>query len=324
MPLTDMPLEELRAYRPEVTEPADFGAFWAATLAEAREAGGAPAAYRPVEGSPLRAVDAYDVRLPGFGGQQVAGWLLLPRDAGAGDRLPAVITYLGYNTGRGRYFEHLLWASAGYAQLVMDSRGQGDATPDPDPGAAPQAPRGFLTRGITDPEQYYYRRLMTDAVRALDALRAHPAVDPDRVAVSGGSQGGGLALAVARRWPAAVAAAVVDVPFLCHIRRAALIAALGPYTELEAYLGQRGLGDPETVFGTLDYFDGLHFAPRAVAPALFSVGLMDPVCPPSTVFAARHRYAGPAELTVWPFGDHGGGGTAQLERQLAWLAATLG
>jgi cephalosporin-C deacetylase len=141
------------------------------------------------------------------------------------------------------------------------------------------------------------------------------------VAVSGGSQGGGLALATAGLCGDAVAAALIDVPFLCHFRRAAQIASAGPYPELEAYLGQRQLADPETAFGTLDYFDGLHFAPRAVAPALFSVGLMDPVCPPSTVFAACHRYGGDAEITVWPFGDHGGGRTAQLERQLGWLAA---
>jgi hypothetical protein len=34
-----------------------------------------------VDGSPLRTVDAYDVRFPGFDGQPVAGWLMLPRGA---------------------------------------------------------------------------------------------------------------------------------------------------------------------------------------------------------------------------------------------------
>ena len=62
----------------------------------------------------------------------------------------------------------------------------------------------------------------------------------------------------------------------------------------------------ETVFGTLSYFDGLNFAARANAPALFSVGLMDDIYPPSTVYAAYNHYAGPKEIRVWPFNRHEG------------------
>jgi cephalosporin-C deacetylase len=51
---------------------------------------------------------------------------------------------------------------------VIETRGQGSAsragvTPDPDV-ADPHAP-GFLTRGIGDPEAYYYRRVYIDAAR---------------------------------------------------------------------------------------------------------------------------------------------------------------
>jgi cephalosporin-C deacetylase len=45
-------------------------------------------------------------------------------------------------------------------------------------------------------------------------------------------------------------------------------------------------GDVEQAFRTLSYLDGVNFARRAGAPALFSVALMDVTCPPSTVFAA--------------------------------------
>ena len=64
----------------------------------------------------------------------------------------------------------------------MDTRGQGGQygsggdTPDP-VGSGPAAP-GFVTRGILDPATYYYRRVLTDAVRAVDAARALPGVDP--------------------------------------------------------------------------------------------------------------------------------------------------
>ena len=148
------------------------------------------------------------------------------------------MTYIGYGGGRSLPADHLLWASAGYAHLVMDTRGQGSGwTPGdtPDAGAAgdPQAP-GVMTRGIEDPAGYYYRRLMTDAVRAVDAAKAHPAVDPSRIAVGGGSQGGGLALAVAGL-RSDLRAAFIDVPFLCHYRRASEITDAAPYVELATW-----------------------------------------------------------------------------------------
>jgi cephalosporin-C deacetylase len=317
MPLTDMPLDELRDYRPAIAEPEDFDAFWSKTLDTARYSADGPAEYRQVEDSPLSTVEVFDVRFPGWGGQPVAAWLVLPR--GSRGPLPAVVTYIGYSGGRGLHHEHLLFASSGYAHLVVDSRGQGHDTPDPDPVPCTQYVGGFMTRGIEDPAHYYYRRLMTDCVRAVEALREHPAVDPSRIVVSGGSQGGGLALAVAGLAGDAVAAALVDVPFLCHFRRAAEIASDGPYPELAHYLSVHKRVDPDPVFATLDYFDGVHFAPRATAPALFSVGLMDPVCPPSTVYAAYNRYGGEKDIRVWRFGDHGGGRGSQPYEQLLWL-----
>ncbi|RLL69882.1 alpha/beta fold hydrolase [Streptomyces sp. Z26] len=320
MPLLDLPWEALRSYRPDVTPPEDFDRFWEETLAEARTAGetAPPAEYRPLADSPLRTVEAYDVRFPGWDGQPVAAWLLLPRGEPA--PLPAVVTYIGYSGGRGLHTEHLLWSAAGYAHLVVDSRGQGHDTPDPDPVPSPQYVGGFMTRGIEDPRHHYYRRLMADCVRAVDALRVHPAVDPERIVVQGASQGGGLALAVAGLAGEEVAAALVDVPFLSHMRRGTELATAGPYPEIVHYLGVHRRVDPEPVFRTLSYFDGLHFAPRAAAPALFSVGLMDPSCPPSTVFAAYNRYAGERkDITVWEFGDHGGGRGSQPEEQLRWL-----
>ena len=76
----------------------------------------------------------------------------------------------------------------------------------------------------------------------------------------------------------------------------------------------------QPTFATLDYFDGVHFAQRATAPALFSVALMDPICPPSTVYAAFNHHAGvDRTIAVWPFAGHGGGYGSTPGIQLAWL-----
>lgn len=76
MPLMDLPLEELRGYLPDREEPSDFDAFWADTLAEARGHDRAPV-FTPYDAA-LTEVDVYDVSFPGFGGDPVAGWLLVP------------------------------------------------------------------------------------------------------------------------------------------------------------------------------------------------------------------------------------------------------
>ena len=318
MPLTDLPLAELQSYRAVREEPADFDEFWAETLAGSQEA---PATFERAE-SPLRAIEVHDVTFAGAGGDAVKAWLALP--AGTTQALPCVVEFPGYGGGRGLPHDVLLYAAAGYAHLFLDVRGQGSGwrpgdTPDA-VGSGPQHP-GFMTRGIDDPRHYYYRRVITDAVRAVGAARSHPLVDADRVAVTGESQGGGLTLAVAGVVPD-LRAALPDVPFLCDFRRGTHVASTGPYLELVNYLKVHRT-QVDTVFHTLSYVDGVNFASRATCPSLFSVALMDSTCPPSTVYAAYHTYAGPRQIEVYPFNEHEGGQSFQALARLHFLDAHL-
>jgi cephalosporin-C deacetylase len=208
----------------------------------------------------------------------------------------------------------------------MDTRGQGSSwshgdTPDPDPEPPnPQLP-GFMARGIFDPRAYYYRRLIRDAVRAVEAARAHPAVDPAQIAVAGASQGGALSLAVAGLVPD-LAAALPSVPFLCHFRRAVNITDADPYFEIQRFL-RIHRDRIDLVLGNLDYFDGINFAARASCPALFSTALMDEICPPSTVFAAYNHYSGPKQIKVYPFNHHEGGESFHDMEKLRFLESAL-
>lgn len=327
MALYDLPLAELRTFKPAREEPADFDAFWAQTIAESRQHE-LNAVFTPAA-TALRTVEVFDVTYNGYGGQPIKGWLLLPITRT--DPLPVVVEYIGYGGGRGFPIDWLLWSSAGYAHFVMDTRGQGSAwrrgdTPDADATSGdPQFP-GFMTRGVLDPATYYYRRVFTDAVRAVEAAISHPAVDRNRVAITGGSQGGGITLAVAGLAPAvlgdAVKVAMPDVPFLCMFRRAVELVDTQPYQEIVRYCKvQRD--KIETVFHTLTYFDGLNFAARASARSLFSVALMDDICPPSTVYAAYNHYYGPADIRTWPFNQHEGGQSYQQLEQLKFVGEYL-
>ena len=303
MPLTDLTLAELREFRPVVAEPADFDAFWAETLSESRAVGGPLTIVDAV--TPVTRLLVHDLDFPGFAGERVRAWVTRP----PGNTLGTIIEYQGYGGGRGLPHERLHWAAAGYVHILMDTRGQGSTwgtggdTPDPH-GSGPAAP-GVMTRGIGSPRDYYYRRLFTDAVRLVDAARELPFVDPDRIAVTGGSQGGGIALAVAGLVPG-LRAVMPDVPFLCNFRRSVELTPGDPFAEIARYLAVHR-DTTERVFDTLSYFDGVNFARRATAPALFSVALMDAVVLPSSVFSAFNVYGGEATIEVYEFNGHEGG-----------------
>ena len=321
--LFDLPLDQLRDYRPDLPEPADFDEFWAATLAQTR-AFPLAATFEPAV-SLLSTVEVFDVRFAGYGGTPIAAWLLLPRHRS--EPLPCVVEYIGYGGGRGLAHDWLDWSAFGYAHLVMDTRGQGSSwrsgvTTDVHPGGAGPHVPGFLTLGLPSRDDYYYRRLYADAVRAVEAARSHPAVDPTRIVVAGGSQGGGLALAAASL-VGDVQAALPDVPFLSHFRRAVDMAGSTPYTELLNWCrSHTDLADQ--AFTALSYFDGALLGRRATAPALFSVGLLDPVCPPSTVFAAYNNYGGAnKDIRVWPWHEHEIGPGRQRAEQVEWLRSVL-
>lgn len=312
----DLQGAELRSYRPDLQAPSDLDGFWESTL-QGSPAG--PPNFDPVDNR-LRLVETFDVTFAGYAGTPVRGWLMLPSDAS--EPLPVVVQYIGYGGGRGLPHERLLWATAGYAHLVMDTRGQGSAwgvghTPDAGTEGEPAHP-GFMTRGIQAPETYYYRRLYTDAVRAVDAAIAHPLIDHGQVAVAGRSQGGGLAIAAAALHPD-VGYALVDVPFLCDFPRATSVSPKDPYTEIVRYL-KNHRDQVDRVFRTLSYFDGAVLGRRARAEALYSVGLMDEVCPPSTVYAAYNWYGGPKSIVEYPYNDHEGGEAFHDRARLEWLA----
>jgi cephalosporin-C deacetylase len=317
MPFIDLPLPELERYRSSVAKPADFDAFWSETLDEARKTPLDPQ-FEPIDVG-LKLVDVFDASFAGFGGHRVKGWYIKPRGVTSG--LTGLTKFIGYGGGRAFPHEHLLWPATGRAVFVMDTRGQGSSwsvggTADP-VGSEPAMP-GSMTRGIGDPKTYYYRRVFTDAVRAVEALRSRPEIDAARTAAVGGSQGGGITLAVAGLVPD-LRAAMPDVPFLSDFPRAVAIAARDPYGEIARYLAVHRDKIAAT-FKTLSYFDGVNFSAGARAAALFSVGLVDDICPASTVYGAFNAYAGAKSIEIYQFNNHEGGGTFQERRQVQWLA----
>ena len=311
MPWFDLPPEQLRQYRTTTAEPDGLDDWWGRRLAEARAAVQPPrlTRYEPGTYGPL---EVYDVEFSGAHGDRVRGWYLRPPGSG-GQRVPVVVKFIGYGGGRGTPTEHTMLPSAGYAVLVMDSRGQGGrwstgATGDPAGGGRGPENSAVLTRGITYAEDYYFTRLFVDAVRAVETAAGLDDADPDRIAVSGGSQGGALALAAAALTtlepaPARVRVCHADVPFLCDIQRAITLAPEPPYTEVPEFLAQN-VGLIPVALDTLRHIDCALLARRISAECLLSTGLMDGICPPSTVFAAYDEISAAKDIAVHPFSGH--------------------
>lgn len=318
MPLYDLPLDQLRRYRTTTEEPAGLDDWWAGRLAAARSLARPlrltrhePELYGPLE--------VYDAEFSGAGGDRIKAWYIKPPKA---DKI--AVRFIGYGGGRGTPAEHVLLPSVGYGVFVMDTRGQGGrwttgATPDGGQGDGPELSL-VMTRGVTTPEDYYYTRLFTDAVLAVDAALELSGGAP--VAVGGGSQGGGLSLAAAAFHKRNVAVCHADVPFLCDIQRAVTLAPNAPYTEISEFLAHN-THLVDTTLNTLRYIDCALLARRITATTLVSVSLMDMICPPSTVFAAYNEITADKDIAVHPFSGHDVP-RAHAERQLRHLREHFG
>ena len=313
--------EELEKLQVPLTKAPDFQEFWQRTLNTCLPKTSAPVLVDYP--TPMKNVDVKDVTIAGFNGDPIKGWFLSTRSADS--QTPCIIMYDGYGGGRGLPNEWLFWVNVGYRVLVMDTRGQGGGfrlsdTPDGSYPRDAQTP-GFMTSGILDKDNYYYRRVFVDAVAFINAAQEIDGVDPERIVVAGGSQGGGIALAAASL-SNKVFAAMPDVPFLCNYKKATEMVDTFPYHEITLYC-RIHREKIEQVFSTLSYFDCMNLVTMAKAPALISIGMHDPICPPDTIFAMRNHYAGPATTEIYEYNTHEGGSVAHQIVQAEWLLSLL-
>jgi cephalosporin-C deacetylase len=300
------------------SRPADFKAFWdeaRAKLAkiplEAKEgplqvfgpkeindynrtSAALPPDYDPA-GHKYETVESGKVDFAGPDGGRVYGWLAKPEGTGP---FPAMLVLpgAGFNA-RPRPLEH---ARHGYVALDIQIHGQ-----DVDLKEYPKLP-GHYEQIVYEPAaDYYYHNVYLRCLQALNYLCSRPDVDPRRLVVVGGSQGGRLAIVLAGLDPR-IAAAVPAIAWGANEPHSRWITHLNGYVPRKwppvvdpALVKSDGMAAsgapprfPEPEDRCLAYYDPMNFAPDAHCPALFSAGLIDPVSPPSSVFAAFNRWAG--------------------------------
>jgi cephalosporin-C deacetylase len=296
MPSIDMPLDQLRQYKPSLYREADFEEYWETTVAEAVR--------QPLNQElvpydlPTRGLQCYAVRFDGYKGGRIAGWYVRPESRGT---FPGVCMYHGYSGRAPRPLEMVPLADQGLCVLSMDCRGQNgqsqDALITPEGHHA-----GWMTKGIRDPRNYYYRYMFADAVRALELLAQREEVHADRLAITGISQGGGITLAVAALSERPILA-LPDIPYLCDYKRGMSLATAGPYAEIPGFL--KAFPELyEQAIRTLSYCDCLNLAPWIKCRTVVSNCLWDDICPPSTIFGVYHHITCEKQIEVYPFHKH--------------------
>lgn len=252
----------------------DTGAFWKSTLQRL--------AAEPVDASekdlkeplPYR---TFAVEYRSLGGVRIRARLAIPIRGGEPQQpLPAIVTVPGYGgTQQGIMLDE---CQRGYAILQVYPRSQGLSAELWKIDAGEK-----LTWHSDNPEGAYYQFAYADVIRGVDFLSARAGIDPNRIAIAGTSQGGGIALAVASLDPR-LKAVVAHVPFLCDMR----LAARTTGSLVKQILDRENRND-EAHLRTLAFFDPLHLVPALRIPALLSSGGRDTVCPAPTIRSVFDR-----------------------------------
>jgi cephalosporin-C deacetylase len=296
-----------------VTKPEDFDAFWAQVQAELDEI--PPDLHvRHVPERSTPEVDVYELHYTSLGGLRIAAWYCCPKPEYLEPPYPGLAIVPGYIS------EPTLpksWAKLGYAAVGVAPRGKLRSNAQYNPGYP-----GLLTDRIIDKNTYGYRGFYADALRAIDVMLTFPEIDPHRIGIHGGSQGGALSLVCAALRPEVIACAALSAPYLTGFMDAAALTRSYPYEEMNEYF--RLYPDRvDAVRETVSYFDCLNFAPMITAPMLLYVGLADDICPPETAFALRDRLTCDVTLHAYEGAGHEAGAYWETPKVEAFLAEHL-
>jgi cephalosporin-C deacetylase len=301
MPLIDLPLSQLFAYRGRNPRPADHDAYWAAALRELDATDPRPE-LRPASVVRSDHVECFDLWFNGGGGARIYAKYLRPRSA-ADAKHPAVLQFHGYSGHTGDWLDKFGWPAEGFCYAAMDCRGQGGRSEDNVPVKGTTL-RGHIVRGLDDPDprKLAYRQIFLDTAQLARVVMSFAEVDATRVGCFGSSQGGALALACAALEPRIRRTAPV-YPFLCDFQRTwEMDQAREAYEELRLFF--RAF-DPrheraQEIFTKLGYIDVQHLAPRIQTDVLMFTGLMDTICLPSSQFAAYNKITARKDVVIYP------------------------
>jgi cephalosporin-C deacetylase-like acetyl esterase len=269
--------------------PDDFDSFWDKAVEDSRAL--------PL--NPLKVLlpdkctatqDVYEVSFQN-GYARVYGILTLPKKPG---KYPAVLQVPGAGIrpyGGANYGDDII-------SLEIGIHGISVTLPQPVYNSlSAGALSGYWGFNKNDRDLFYYKRVYTGCVRAVDYLFSLPEFDGATVGVTGGSQGGALSIVTAGLDP--------RIKFLAPVYPA--LCDLGGYLKNRAGGWPHFFSDAKPQAGepeTLSYYDVANFARRISVPGFYTWGLNDVTCPPTSMYAAYNNIPGPKELKLYQDTGH--------------------
>ena len=177
----------------------------------------------------------------------------------------------------------------------------------------------YWTNNLQNKDLYYYKRVIMACIRSNDFLVSLPQFNGKNLAVSGLSQGGGLAIITASldkrvKWVGSY------FPALCYV---------GGYLQGEAG-GWPPIFKRENAFKynqdealeTIGYYDAINFARRLKIPGFYSWGYNDETCSVTSMFACYNSIKAPKTLFIKQETGHWLA-SIQIEKMNAWLTKHL-
>lgn len=150
-------------------------------------------------------------------------------------------------------------------------------------------------------DSYYFKRVISGCVKAVDVIFSLPQFDGKNLASWGSSQGGALSIITTS----------LD-------KRINMLVALCPaMCDFTGYLHGRAGGWPhffnqeniknyktEDVLNTLPYYDVVNFARNITVPGFYSWGFKDETTPPTSFYSAYNVIKAPKHVFIIPEGQH--------------------
>ena len=302
--------------KPIVAYPSDFISYWdSAKIALAKIPMDARMTLLPDRCTEKSNV--YQVNLQNYrdgGTVRLYGILSVPKKEG---KYPALLRVPG--AGVRPYAGDVAMADRGLITLEIGIHGipvNMDPVVYQNLGAGPLA--GYWAYNLDDKDKFYYKRVFLGCVRANDFIFSLAQFDGRNLAVTGGSQGGALAIVTAGLDP-----------------RVRYLGAFYPaMSDMAGYTQNRAGGWPhifdknnpgnlmESKIKTASYYDVVNFARQIKVPGVYSWGYNDETCPPTSMHPAYNVISAQKELWLYQETGHWTY-PEQTERVSNWLYTML-